>query len=219
VIPSDSDPVDEWALITFERKMLVEILEKKTFTDITDFSKRYTHAVEQLERQEKPSYFVDRLIERFHAAIDVDVPFDSRFKPLEKPNSIKSYNLMIHYLAKLNRKERSQLTEFLMSRVKNCEKKGVAFRGCKFKEDSDVAYVVLAAASTRDERRAALGNVSRGMGFKLKAKIIVGLAVGHDWPDSPECDVAVFDVSTMKVDHDLIEFMNYGFKKPRVTKR
>lgn len=46
VIPRDSDPIDEWTVITFERKMLVEILERKTFTDITGLSKRYTHAVE-----------------------------------------------------------------------------------------------------------------------------------------------------------------------------
>lgn len=125
---------------------------------------------------------------------------------------------MIHYLAQLNRKERSRLTESLTSRVKNCQRKGIAFRGIKFKEDSDVVYLVLAATSNRHDRRVALGNVARGMGHKLKAKIVVGLAVGHDWPGSSECDVAVFDVSKMKVDQDLIEFTNHGFKRPRVTK-
>ena len=218
VIPRDSNPIDEWTLITFERKLLVEILERKALTDITGLSKRYTHAVEQLERQEKPSYFIDRLIKRFHAAIGVDMPFDSRFRTLEKPNSIKSYDLMIHYLAQLNRRERSRLTESLMSRVQNCQRNGIAFRGIKFKEDSNVAYLVLAATGNRRDRRVALGNVARGMGHKLKVKVVVGLAVGHEWPVSSECDVAVVDVSRMKVDQDLIDFTNHGFKKPRVSK-
>jgi hypothetical protein len=220
VIPPDSDPVDEWALITFEKKRLVEILEKRTPVDISGFCNRHIASVEQLERQEKPSYFVDRLIERFHAAIGVEMPVDSRFTLLAKPNSIQSYNLMIHHLAKLNRKERSLLTEFLMRCVKNCDNMlGIAFRGFKFNEQGEEAYVVLASKHDRHDRRTAVTNVARGMALQFQVKTMIGLVVGHNWPVSTACDVCVIDVSKMKIDDDLIEFTKLGFKKPRATKR
>jgi hypothetical protein len=219
VIPKDSDPADELAFITFERKKLVEVLEKHIFTDISGLLNRHRISMERLERQEKPSYFIDDLIERLCAAIGHTGPVDPRFNMLAEPNSLKGYSMTIPYFAKLNRNERAQFTEFLIKRVNDSEKQGIAFRGFKFHEQSPEAYLVLAARGTREERRIMLANIAKGMGFKLNVKTVVGLTVGHDWPDSSACDVAIIDVSNVQTTENLIEMTQHVFGKIRRAKR
>jgi len=217
LIPEDGDPIDEWAFITFERKKLVEILEKQTFVDLSGLMQRYKISIERLERREKPSYFIDQLIETLYGAIGSKTAVDSKFNLLAEANSLESYHLIIPHLAELNRGERAQLTEYLLNRVKNCHKQGIAFRGFKFSEQSDKAYVVLASDRDRNQRRIALSNVARSIGLKLKAKTVVSFAVGNDWPESPVCDVMFVDVSKMKADADLIKFTEEGFSKARIV--
>jgi len=213
LIPPDSDPADEWALTTFEGKRLIEMYEKRIFADITGLNERHQPSLVELERREKPSYFIDRLIEQLYAAIGSGQPVDKRFNLLAEPNSLKAYQMTIPYLAKLNRKDRGQLVEFLVNRVMQCQKQEIAFRGFKFDEDNDDAYLVLAAKFKREERRIALANVAMGMGHKLKAKTIIGIAVSNDWPDLPTCDVAVIDVSELKPSAKLIEMTDIAFSK------
>jgi len=213
LIPPGSDPADEWALTTFERKRLIEICEKKIFTDVTDLNKRHQPSLAGLERREKPSYFIDQLIEQLYAAIGSGEAVDKRFNLLAEPNSLKAYQMTIPYLAKLNRKDRGQMVEFLVNRVKQCQEQEIAFRGFIFSEESDEAYLVLAAKFEREERRIALANVAMGMGHKLKAKTVIGIAVSNDWPDLPTCDVAVVDVSKLKPSAELIEMTEMAFNK------
>lgn len=213
LIPPDSDPADEWALAMFERKKLIEMYEKKIFTDITGLNKRHAPSLVELERKEKPSYFIDQLIEQLNAAIGSGEPVDKRFNLLAEPNSLKAYQMTIPYLAKLNRKDRGQLVEFLVNRVMQCQKQEIAFRGFKFSEESDDAYLVLAAKFEREERRIALSNIAMGMGHKLKAKTVIGIAVSSGWPDLPVYDVAVVDVSKLELSSKLIEMTEIAFRK------
>jgi hypothetical protein len=217
LIPQDSDPIDEWALVTFERKRLAAILQKRTFTDLSGLFRRHEISLSRLERRERPSYFIDRLIEQLNATIGSTLTLDPRYNLLADPNSLKAYHSLIPHLAKLNRDERGRLTEFLLKIVMRCHKQGFAFRGFKFNEQSDEAYVVLAANRERDERRIALVNIALAMGFKLKAKTVIGLAVGHDWPESPIFDMALTDVSKAHPDADFLRSAERCFAKTRVT--
>jgi hypothetical protein len=217
LIPPDTDPVDEWALITFERKRVVEILQKRAFTDLSGLFRRHEISLARLERHEKPSYFVDTLIEEIYAAIGSGLPVDPRFNLIAEPNSLDAYHLVIPHLAKLNRDERGRLGEFLLKILMRCQKQEIAFRGFKFSEQSDEAYVVLAAKRERDERRIALTNVAIAMGLKLKAKTVVGLAVGHNWPESPTFDVLITDVSKANVDADFLRRAAEAFGQPCVV--
>jgi hypothetical protein len=219
LIPADSDPVDEWALITFERKRFIGIVDNRICTDISGLLNRHQISVERLERQEKPSYFVDRLIEMLCKAIGSREPVDPRFNLLAEPNSLKGYSMTIPYFAMLNRDQRSRLVEFLMNRVMECEKKGVGFRAFKFDDHSTEAYLVLAVRAAREERRIGLVNIARGVGFKLKVKTVIGIVVSHNWPDSQECDVGIVDVSNLKAGEQLIEMTNQTFGRIRRAKR
>ena len=213
LIPSDSDPADEWALTTFEGKRLIEMYEKKMFADITDLRARHRPSLVELERREKPSYFIDRLIEQLYAAIGLGQPVDKRLNLLVEPNSLEAYQMIIPYLAKLNRKDRGQLVEFLVNRVMHCQSREIAFRGFKFDEENDDAYLVLAAKFERENRRLALLNIAMGMGYELKAKKVIGIAVSSDWPDLPICDVVVADVSKLEPSAKLIEMTEIAFRK------
>jgi hypothetical protein len=123
---------------------------------------------------------------------------------------------VIPQLAKLDRNERSRFTEFLLRIVNRSHKKEIAFRGFKFREQSDEAYVVLAAELERNERRIVLSNVARGVGFSLKVKTVVGMAVGHDWPKSQVFDVIFIDVSKISPDADFLKVKGEVFGKIRL---
>ena len=211
LIAADSDPIDEWALLTFEKKTLAKMLEEETFTDILGFSELHRDSVPILEHNEKPSYFIDSLIERLCASIGYHEPVDPRFNLLAEPNSQKSYLMTVPYLAKLNRSERTQFTEFLINRVSNCQTQEMSFRAFKFSEDAPEAYLVLAAKGTRAERRAMLSNLAKGTCLKLNAKTVIGLTVSHEWPESPLCDVAVVDLSKWEPSEKMIEMTNITF--------
>jgi len=218
LVPKDSDPLDEWALMTFERNRFIEIIEKRISTDISGLFNRHRLSVERLERQEKPSYFVDNLIESLCKAVGAVAPVDPRFKLLAEPNSLKAYQMTIPYFAKLKRDQRAKLVEFLINRVKESEKNGFAFRAFKFKEESEEAYFVLAAKALRDERRMGLVNLAKIAGIKLRVKTVIGIAVGHDWPASPNSDVAIVDVSNLH-DRNLNQATEDPFGRVRRPKK
>ena len=220
IIPQDSDPLDEWALAAFERKKLIEMVEKHVFTNLSGTFRRHHISVARLERQEKPGYFIDRLIESLYAAIGSSkISTDPKFKLLAEPNSLKAYSLTVPFFARLNRGERARFGEFLMNRLVDCEKQDLAFRGFKFQEQSPVAYLVFVARATRRERIIGLANIARGVGLKLNAKIVVGLTVAHDWPTSPACDVAYVDTSSLKPSENLVQMTDQLFGKTRHANR
>ena len=216
LIPENSDPIDEWALVTFERKKVIEILERRTFTDLSGLFERHRISIQQLERREQPSYLIDWMIEQLYSSIGSDISVDARFKLIAEPNSLNAYHFVIPQLAKLDRNERSRFTEFLLRIVNRSHKKEIAFRGFKFSEQSDEAYVVLAAELERNERRIVLSNVARGVGFSLNVKTVVGMAVGHDWPKSKVFDVIFIDVSKISPDADFLKVKGEVFGKIRL---
>jgi hypothetical protein len=213
LISSSCDPIDEWALITFERKKLLEILHKRQFVDLSGMYQRHSSSVKTLERREKLSYLVDRLLQHLYDCIGIKMPVDPKFNLLAEPNTYESYKLVIPYLARLNREKRSRLAEFLMNKLMDCKKKPLAFRGFKFDENSDEAYLIVASTFEREDRRVALLNLARGMAYKLRAKTVVGIAVGHDWFETQELDVAVVDTSKDIVDNALMEIVQQTFGK------
>ena len=171
LIPQNTDPIDEWALVTFERKRVVEILQNRTFVDLTGLYQRHEISLSRLERREKLSYLIDNLIAEIYASIGSTLAVDSRFNLLAEPNSLNAFRLMIPHLAKLD----------------------------------------------RDDRRMGLSNVAIATGLKLNAKTVLGLAVGHDWPESPRFDVIVADVSKANADADFLRGAEEAFGKVRVV--
>jgi hypothetical protein len=141
---------------------------------------------------------------------------DPRFNLLDDPNCLNAFHLVIPYLAKLNREERGRFTEFLLKIVMRSQKQAFAFRGFKLSEQTDEAYVVLASIWDRGERRIALANITMALGHKLNVKWVLGLAVGHDWPESQAFDLVFTDVSKVEADEDFLRGSEEVFGKLRV---
>ena len=203
LIPSNTDPADEWAFITFERRRVGAALTNRSFVDLAGFGLRHTASVARLERKQKLSYFIDHLIEALYLSIGSEVPVHPKFDLLEDANSLASYQLMIPHFAKLNRGERRLVTEFLFNRVRACRQKELSFRCFKLSEKSDEAFVVLASKAQREERQATLYNVMRGAALRLGASTLLGVAVGHDWPKAECCDLMFLDASRLDIDETL----------------
>jgi hypothetical protein len=219
VVPPDSDPLDEWALATFERTRLLKILDDKTFTNISGLLDKYRGATREIERKEKPSYFIDRLMNQFSSGIGHDFPVDPRFNLIAPPNSQEAYDIQLRFFARLNRQERSQFVEFLMNKVACCKRQPLAFRGFKFDERSEDAYLVLASRMDRDSRRVALCNVLAGTALKLDARNVVGMAVSHEWPATQDCDVAAVNAVDIKTTARFRNVIGEAFGKVRFPKK
>jgi len=219
LIPGDSEPADEWAFITFDRRKAAAALANRTFVDLDGYAQRHGTSVECLEKKEKLSYFIDHLIEALYVSVGSKVPVHPKFLLLEDPNSVAAYQLLIPYFAKLNRSERSQMVEFLFNRVEACRHKDLSFRCFKFSETSREAFVLLASKAQRKERQVALHNIMRAAAFKLGATTVVGLAVSHDWPELDECDLMLMDCSKQKIDEDLKRMYKEVFGKPYTSER
>jgi hypothetical protein len=215
LLPMHADPIDEWALANFEKKKLLEMLEKHSFIDPTGLRERHRNSIQRLERHEKPSYFIDGLIEQLYHSIGKGALLDSKYKMLVEANSQSAYHLVIPHLAKMNRKQRSQVAEFLLNRVQHCRKQGIGFRGFKFSENSDEGYLVLALKGNRESRRAALYNTAVAAAIRLQANTMLGLAVGHDWPKS-SCDVMFIDCSKKLEQASAVKISNQAFGKMRI---
>jgi hypothetical protein len=203
LIPPNTDPVDEWAFITFDRKKVAAVLTSRSFVDLAGCASRHSASTERLEKKEKLSYYVDLMIESLYLTIGSEVPVHPKFDLLEDANSVASYQLMIPHLAKLNRSERRLVIEFLFSRVRACREKELSFRCFKLSEESNDAFVVLASKLQRDERQAALYNIMRGAALKLGASTLLGFAVGHNWPKAECCDLMFLDASRLDIDENL----------------
>lgn len=208
LIPPETDPLDEWAFATFEQIKLIEVLEKRSFIEISGLLKQHIKSIKRLEKREKPSYLIDRFIERMSASAGSQVSIDSRFKThtvlLEEPNSLNAYHLVIPYLAKLNRNQRGRLAEEFLIRIGRCEKQPISFGGLKF-EGHEEGYLVLASTWNRHERQVALFNIGRALGFKLKLRKVVCLAASANGPEVSPSDAMLIDLSNMTINDTLIE--------------
>lgn len=219
LIPANSDPLDEWALITFEIGLLKNILESKRHADISSLFQRHFGSIEELERVERPSYFVDQLIEELYGNIGAKIEIGTKFKMLELPNSSSAYNRLVPHLAGLNREKRSRLTEFIINRVAKCENQKISFRCFKFSEESDTAYVILVLKRNRKSRRLALSNIMKAAALRLKAKTVIGITISPNWPKNSACDISLMDTAEIKPDARLLDFVKHAFAKGRLSKR
>jgi hypothetical protein len=214
LVPPDADPIDEWAFITFERKKVGAALKNRSFVNPAGSVSRHKLSIERLEKKEKLSYFIDHLIEALYGCIGSEVPVFPRFVLLADPNSLGAYQQVIPHLAKLDRSQRRLIVEFVYNRVRACRRKELSFRCFKFSEKSSEGFVVLASKGERKLRQVALHNIMRGAALKLGAATLLGLAVGHDWPQSECCDLMTMDCSTVRVDENLKVILREGFGKP-----
>jgi hypothetical protein len=203
LVPPNADPVDEWAFITFERRKVGAALKHRRFVNPTGAASRHRVSIEHLEKKEKHSYFIDELIQGLYLTLDSEIPIHPKLVFVEDPNSFGAYQLMIPHLANLDRSERRAVVEFLFDRARACRSKELSFRCFKFSEGSGEAFVVLASKAERKLRQVELQNVMRGAAFKLRAATVLGLAVGHDWPESECCDLMFMDCSKLHASEKL----------------
>lgn len=219
LIAPSTDPFDEWAFITFERRAAAEALVNRSFVDLAGCGSRHRASVERLEKKEKLSYFIDRLIEALNLSIGSQIPVHPKFVCLEDANSVGAYQTVIPHLAKLSRSQRGQLVEFLLNRVRACRHKELSFRCFKFSERSSEGFVVLASKAERKARQAALHNILSAAAFKLEATTLLGVAVAHDWPNSESCDLMVMEASRLEADGNLKTTSEKILGRPRTSSR
>jgi hypothetical protein len=211
LIPMDGDPIDEYFFITFERKEVVTILEKRKFINLEGMRQWHEKSLEQLEKQEQPSYLIDNLVEQLYAGVG------SEFTPnpdlvrnalqLEEPGSLNSYRSVIPYLVKLNRSQRCHLAEQILIRQQRCDSQGISFGAVKFDKHEE-GYVVLASKSDRFHRQVELFNIGRAAGFKMKLKNVICIAAEPLESESSSYEAMFIDLSKMKLDETVLKITN-----------
>jgi hypothetical protein len=75
-----TDPIDEWAFITFEGEKLIEALQKQRAIDLSGTHQKHLSSVKQLEEEEKPSYIIDRMIEWLSFSVGSKEPISRLLK-------------------------------------------------------------------------------------------------------------------------------------------
>jgi len=153
--------------------------------------------------------------DELYAAVGGEYPVGGSFKMRAEPNSEEAYRTVIRHLLRLNRKERARAAEFIINCTKRSRKTGFAFRAFNFGEDRTDGYVVAAINVPRKKRRSLLAGLAPGVGFKLKARTVVSLVVGSNWPADPSCDVIFADTSNLKVTDAFVASLPRVFRKQR----
>lgn len=155
LIPSDSDPADEWAFVTFERDKFFEVFSTRKSTDLTGVMNRHDETIKVLERREKPSYLIDHLIETLYRTVASGRKIKGMFKAkwhLAPPNSLESLRLLVPHLARLNRHERTMLAEAFLDQIVKCfDNPPTHSQAMKF-ERHDEGFFILASTLKREER-------------------------------------------------------------------
>lgn len=219
IIPAEIDPLDEWAFLTFEPEKVAESLQNKSYIDITGYHKKHSTEVSELEEKEKASYLIDQFIELLNRAIDTPIPMEKKFSKLAnatiRANSEKAYHQAIPHLAKLNRKERTQLAEQFLIRVNKCKKQPISFGGFKF-ENHDEAYVVLASQWKPQKRQVALHNIGMIIGHKFEASTVVCISGRATKTAFSLCEAMVLDTSKLVLNEALINASKELFRAPRI---
>lgn len=155
LISPRTDVADEWAFVTFERPTLLEILRTRRPIDLGGLHKKHCDlsSTAVLEAREKPSYLVDHLIETLNLTVASGRKLRAKFKAkkhLAPPNSQEGLRILVPHLAKLNRQERTMLTEAFLNKVVEClDCPPVRFRAMKF-ERHEEGFLVLASTFKRE---------------------------------------------------------------------
>ncbi len=213
---------DIWAFLTFEPERLLLALKNKTVVDIDGVHERHLEAMRRWEEAEKPSYFVDWLIDNLYAGIGGSVVVNQQLaekaKMLAQPCTVDAVRSVIPRLAKLRRRDRTELAAGFAQKIESAQGDGMAFRIFKFEEHEE-AFLVAAIDLPRSERQVVLFNLTRAAAYKIGARYVVGVASAPLPLGATDCDVILVDAKDMVIDQPLIEAANSLFGKPQEIMR
>ena len=203
LVPADTDPVDIWALATFEKPRLLAAMDSKEPLNIAGLSDKHIESLRLLEEEEEPSYLIDWLIEELYAGINSENPLDQRLVKFARlphtPGSVHAYQHVLSRLAQLTRSERCRLATEFVVRIDRSQTADVSFGGVIF-ERHDEGYLVIAAAWPRLERQAPAFNLGRAFAYRMKLKNVVCLVTGRNGFDADGCEAMFVDATEMTID-------------------
>lgn len=217
LISKDTDPLDEWAFVSFERTRFLEVLGKGEFVNLTACMSRHRDSVQRLEEAEKPSYMIDDLIKELQLSAGTEIMIGpelrKRFRLSIEPNSVCAHQLLVPYLAKLDRSERCVLGERFEYHASRCKDEPLSFAGIVFPKH-DEGYFVLASTSSRSQRQVELHNLCMAYAVHRNLKTIIGLAGSPAQTAFAPWDAMVLDTSSLQQDAKLCEVSRSLFGPP-----
>lgn len=222
LIDPKTRPEDIWTFVTFEPKRLLQAMDANVPVAIDGIHQRYLETMRRWEEAEKPSYFVDWLIEQLYAGIgspvEVNQELIAKTKMLAQPGSVEAFRQTIPKLAMLRRRDRTELAVGFEKKIESAQADGMAFRVLKF-EGHEEAIIVVAVDLPRSERQVVLFNLARAAAYKIGVRHVVGIATAPKLLGTADCDVVIVDAKDMTIDERLIEAVNYHFGKPQEVMR
>ena len=211
LLPKDTDPIDEWAFVTFERAKVAQLLKDRVQVNIRGINQMHRESIRLLEQEEKPSYLIDRLIELSNFSIGSNAPIHKKLVKnatmLALPNSQEAFQLVVPFLARLNRNERRRLGEHYLTCVARCREKPISFRGLQFERYQE-AYIVMASTWKGPQRQVALFNIGRALGLKLKVKSVICIGGGADEATTFPNEAVFIDLSSLEKDDEQVGRMS-----------
>jgi hypothetical protein len=222
LIDQMADPVDVWALVNFEKAQVTAAIASKIPPKIDGLWLRHQESLERLDKLEQPGYFVDWLIAGLHANsgnVGTVHPYIANSPRLEeKPGSLEAFQRTAPYLAKLNRRERAELTEQLFIRIERSQDGMDSFGGVRFEKQED-AYFVMSCIGSRADRQLALHNLGCGLACKLKVGRVVCIGTGPKGPMDDGCDVIVVENETGEFSEEIKKLADSCFGTAREERR
>ena len=179
LIPTDTDPVDEWFLVTFEQQKILEALTTKMPLEANGLQNVHANSLKILEMNEQSSYLIDVIIDGLSGCMESKVPIHkslSRFvKFLAEPNSLAANRLLVPLLARLNRAERQNLANTYYVRASRCVDEGREFSfGAVIIPKFEEGYVVVGSSLDFEQTQVIAYNIGRVFCRKFgKAKAVV----------------------------------------------
>lgn len=222
LIKQDAKAEDVWAFLTFEPKRLLHAIENKMPVDIAGVHQRHSETMRRWEEAEKPSYFVDWLIEGLYGGIGIPTAINQMLvdntEMLVQPCTVEAFQQVIPKLAMLRRRDRNQLAVGFTQKISSVQKEGIAFRIFKFEEHEE-AFLVAAVDLPRIERQVVLFNLARAAAYKVGVRYVVGIVSAPRPLRTTACEVLLVDAKDMVIDEPLIEASGSLFGKPQEIMR
>lgn len=216
LITKDADPLDVWALMTFEPERVAAAIERKETIITTGIISRHENSLKALEDKEKQSYIIDWILNELYAGSGRVIPVSDfiQSKSTESPGSFKAYQRQVPFFAQLNRWQRTQLAEALELCIHRSQDGGDSFKANKF-PDIDEAYLILCSVGSRADRHLSMHNLALGLAYILKIHTVVCISTGPDGPKISGCDVMAVNVDAHEITSEIIAESKKWFGEPR----
>lgn len=186
------------------------VIEKGIWKQYIDTHRR---KIEERNYLNKPSYFVDHIINTIHSAINY-IP-NIKLPPIRKdlyPGTTKNYWETIVELSKLTRLERRTVGKSFLDRIKTADRTGYAQALLKLDEES--ALLLISTNRNRQQKTNALYNLSAIAYCHLGLKRVVGIATQPLSAKKRSYDTIVLRNVTFENHDELAERFKTSFKKP-----